>query len=130
MAKSVKSVKDVDPWYESHKLDLSTHLTMVDKSHRNLDKLSKAQRSVGLAYAELAARLSDLSSVEPNRGLSNGYLKFAKSFEKTGSLYQTIGDTQVLRMSDHFTQESKACESADVSSLIIKRSAYLPVENV
>lgn len=71
VAKSVGTkVKEVDPWYEQAKHDLTTHLAMVDRCTKLADRVGKSQRALAASYADLAVRLSDLSGVESNPHLA------------------------------------------------------------
>lgn len=120
MAKSVaanlssprSSIKDVDPWYDAHRMDVQTHMAMSERCSAKIDKCLRAQRGIGLALAELGARLNDLANVVATAAEADGYRQLAKSAEKVGGYYQTIGDTQSMRLGDHVAHQSRLCDSA------------------
>eukprot|EP00158_Paraphelidium_tribonemae_P006076 Partr_v1_DN27663_c0_g1_i1_m64824 putative sorting nexin len=113
VAKSVTSTKEIDPWFETHKLDNNTVLTIFDRSYKASDKVAKSRRALGSAMVDSAAKFMDLGACETSSSLGNSFRKFGAVFEKGGNEYAVQSELDILQASEPFSALSKYCENAE-----------------
>ncbi|KAI3631675.1 hypothetical protein MIR68_010148 [Amoeboaphelidium protococcarum] len=110
VAKSVKSQKDHDPWFEQHKHDLEVYQSLLEKCTKSLEKVTKYQRSLAASYQDVALLVSELGSQEPNIHLAGGLRKLSASFEKTSTTMHLVADTQILNMGEYMVGAQRYAE--------------------
>lgn len=111
--KSVKSVKEVDQWYDDCKMETTEVHTQIDCCCKALEKLVKADRALGVSYADLASKLLDYGAEEPSVQLTSSLRKFSVLMGKSASSYAALGELESLYTSDVFLQHSQSLTSVE-----------------
>lgn len=74
MAKTVKSVKEIDSWYDECKTNNAALSSLLEKSSKAIERLVKSEKNLAQSYADLAAKMADFGDVETNTQLSRYFM--------------------------------------------------------
>lgn len=113
MAKSVKTTREIDPWFEHQKSDVQSLNNVMAIALRCLEKVCKAQKSLATSMTEAANKYADFGNEEPNIQLASNLKKFATILEKSGNTFKFMADTEAIQLGEFLNNQLNYCHAID-----------------